>query len=73
MCVLRNPARKVQVEIHPSASYPYLQIFTPEHRKSIAIENLSAAPDAFNNGMGLKVLEPDEAADFSTTFKIKFL
>ena len=73
MCVLRNPLRKVQVEIHPSPSYPYLQIYTPTHRKSIAIENLSAAPDAFNNGIGLKVLEANESATFSTTYKIRFL
>jgi aldose 1-epimerase len=73
MCVLRNPARKVQVEFRPSASYPYLQIYTPEHRKSIAIENLSAPPDAFNNGIDLKVLEPNEVATFSTSFLIKFL
>lgn len=73
MCVLRNPARKVQIEFHPSLSYPYLQIFTPNHRKSIAIENLSAAPDAFNNGMGLKVLQPDETTSFTTSIIIKFL
>lgn len=73
MCVLRNPLRKVQVEIYPSSSYPYLQIYTPDHRKSIAIENLSGAPDAFNNGIGLKVLEANETATFSTTYKIKFL
>ncbi|WP_018613087.1 aldose 1-epimerase [Segetibacter koreensis] len=73
LCVLRNPKRKVQVEFYPSASYPYLQIFTPDHRKSIAIENLSAAPDAFNNGIGLKVLNPNESATFSTKFIIRFL
>lgn len=72
MCVLRNPLRKVQVDFHPSSSYPYLQIYTPKHRKSIAIENLSAAPDAFNNGIGLRVLEANEAAAFSTVYKIKF-
>lgn len=73
LCVLRNPLRKVQVEFHPSDSYPYLQVYTPEHRKSIAIENLSAAPDAFNNGIGLKVLEAGEAATFSAMYKIRFL
>lgn len=73
LCVVRNPLKKVQVEIYPSSSYPYLQVFTPEHRKSIAIENLSAAPDAFNNGIGLRVLEPGEAVDFSTKFIINFL
>ncbi len=73
LCVLRNPKKKIQVEIYPSTSYPYLQIFTPRHRKSIAIENLSAAPDAFNNGIGLKVLDPDETASFTTTFVIHSL
>ena len=73
LCVLRNPLKKVQVELWPSSSYPYLQIFTPYYRNSIAIENLSAAPDAFNNSMGLKVLEPYETTVFSTTYKIKFI
>lgn len=73
MCVFRNPKKKAQVEFYPSPAYPYLQIFTPDHRKSIAIENLSAAPNAFNNNMGLKVLEPGETAAFSAKFIIRFL
>lgn len=73
LCVLRNPSKKVQLEFYPSSSYPYLQIFTPDHHRSIAIENLSAAPDAFNNAMGLRVLEPNEYASFSTKFSIRFL
>jgi aldose 1-epimerase len=73
MCVIRHPQKKVQIEFHPERSYPYLQIYTPDHRKSIAIENLSAAPDAFNNGMGLKVLSPNEAVTFTTKFVIKSL
>ena len=68
MCVIRHPEKKVQIEFHPEESYPYLQIYTPEHRKSIAIENLSGAPDAFNNGMGLKVLQPGELATFTTKY-----
>lgn len=73
LVVFRNPKRKIQVEIHPAPSYPYLQFFTPAHRKSIAIENLSAAPDAFNNFMGLHVLEPKESVSFATKFVIKSL
>ncbi len=68
MCVIKNPQKGVQIEFHPEESYPYLQIYTPDHRKSIAIENLSGAPDAFNNGMGLKVLEPGKSATFTTKF-----
>lgn len=66
LCVIRHPKKKVQIEFHPSQSYPYLQIYTPEHRKSIAIENLSGAPDAFNNSIGLKVLQPAEVVTFTT-------
>ncbi len=73
MVVFRNPLKKIQVEIHPSAQYPYLQIFTPPHRNSIAIENLSAPPDALNNFIGLQVLEPQERISFSTKFIIKSL
>ncbi len=73
MCVLRDAAKKLQIEIHPDKTYPYLQIYTPPHRNSIAIENLSGAPDAFNNGMGTKVLVPGETASFTTLYKITSL
>jgi len=70
MCVLRDSAQKIQVEIRPHESYPYLQVYTPPHRNSIAIENLSAIPDAFNNGIGLTTLAPSTNAIFTTTYKI---
>jgi aldose 1-epimerase len=73
LCVLRNAEQKIQLEIHPAKTYPYLQIYTPDHRNSIALENLSAPPDAFNNAMGLIVLAPQEATDFETTYKIRLL
>jgi aldose 1-epimerase len=73
MCVLRDAVKKLQIEIHPDKSYPYLQIYTPPHRNSIAIENLSGAPDAFNNGMGVTVLQPGETASFTTMYKITSL
>ncbi len=72
-CVLRNTEKKIQVEIHPDESYPYLQIYTPPHRKSISIENLSSPPDAFNNEMGLKILLPGESVFFKTSYKITLL
>ena len=73
MVVFRNPLKNIQVEIHPSEQYPYLQIYTPPGRKCIAIENLSAPPDALNNFIGLQVLEPQERISFSTKFVIKSL
>lgn len=73
LCVLRDVGRHIQIEIHPGSAYPYLQIYTPDHRRSIAIENLSAAPDAFNNGMGLITLAPGTSTSFKTKYKITTL
>lgn len=67
-CTLQNS--KLKLTISPDASYPYLQIYTPPHRKSIAIENLSGAPDCFNNGLGLLTLQPNEPVTFSTSYTI---
>ena len=63
-------SKQLQLTIMPDAAYPYLQIFTPDHRENIAIENLSAAPDAFNNKMGLLLLEPNTAYHFTTSYQI---
>ena len=71
LCVLKNDA--LQLTISPDASYPFLQVYTPPHRKSIAIENLSAAPDAFNNKMGLLLLEPNKAYSFTTIYAVQNL
>ena len=71
LCVLRDPKLGIQLEIRPAESYPYLQLYTPPHRNSIAIENLSAAPDAFNNGMGLVTLEPGGKVDFETNYMVR--
>lgn len=69
-CVLHHPANKLTLSIFSNAGYPYLQIYTPPHRNSIAIENLSGAPDAFNNGMGLMVLNPAQAASFNVWYQL---
>ncbi|MCO5235746.1 MAG: aldose 1-epimerase [Chitinophagaceae bacterium] len=70
MCVLRDPATQWQLAICPEKSYPYLQVYIPPHRQSIAIENLSAPPDAFNNGIGLVTLSPGKSTRFLTRYII---
>lgn len=65
-CLLHN--KNLTLIIEPSAGYPYLQLYTPDDRQKIAIENLSSAPDAFNNKMGLQILEPQETKNFTTTY-----
>ncbi|MEO8853187.1 MAG: aldose 1-epimerase, partial [Ginsengibacter sp.] len=73
LCVLRSPEKNIEVQLFPDESYPYLQIYTPPHRKSIAIENVSGAPNAFNNGMGFITLERGQSTVFTTSYKILLL
>lgn len=70
-CTLQN--KQAKLTITPSASYPILQVYTPLHRKSIAIENLSGAPDNFNNGIGLVHLAPNQPYTFTTAYQLTAL
>jgi aldose 1-epimerase len=67
-CTLQNNTYKLI--IIPSSAYPYLQLYTPEDRKSIAIENLSAAPDCFNNKMGLQIMQPQSSWNLETSYQL---
>lgn len=69
-CQLRNPQNGLTLAIYTNAYYPYLQVYTPRHRKSIAIENLSGAPDCFNNGIGLTLLAPRHSATFNVWYQL---
>ena len=69
-CMLYNPANGLRISFFPDASYPYLQIYTPATRDSIAVENLSGAPDCFNNKMGLLLLQPGHSQIFTVRYKI---
>lgn len=65
-CTLRDPKKHIAITFYPDHSYPVLQIYIPPHRKSIAIENLSGAPNAFNNEIGLIVLPAGVSRVFTT-------
>lgn len=67
-CSFQND--KFILSIRPSEAYRYLQLYTPPDRKSIAIENLSGAPNAFNNKMGLQILEPHDQSIFETSYQV---
>ena len=70
--ILENPKNHLRLSFFPDKQYPYLQIYTPEDRASIAIENLSGAPDCFNNGIGLIILEPGGTESFSVLYQLDF-
>ena len=45
-----------------AGKFNFLQVFTPPHRQSVAIEPMTCNIDAFNNGMGLIRLAPGASA-----------
>jgi aldose 1-epimerase len=61
---LAAPGGRPSLAVLLDRGYPYLQVFTgdglpePRRRRALAIEPYTCAPNAFNNGLGLRVLEP---------------
>ncbi len=61
--ILENPTKNLILYIWQDCTpntYQYVQVFTHPNRKSIAIEPMTAAPNVFNNHIGLQILQPDE-------------
>ncbi|OIN60801.1 aldose 1-epimerase [Arsenicibacter rosenii] len=59
--VLHAPNINTSLHVWQDSSFPYLVVYTPDRRDSIAIEPLTANVNAFNNGEGLQVLEPSQS------------
>lgn len=69
---LYDPRQQLELTVWQQTGvghYNFLQVFTPVSRESIAIEPMTCAPDAFNNGHGLVLLQPDES--FEATFGVR--
>lgn len=49
----------------------YLQLFTPPHDNTIAIEPTTGVSDSFNNKIGLKTLKPNEVYKIGWTIEIR--
>lgn len=70
--ILEEKATGIKLALHYNTQdFPYLQVYTPPHRKTIAIEPMTCAPDVFNNHKGLKTLKPKEV--FLSAFEVRVL
>lgn len=58
-----------QLQLKSSALNNYLQIFTPDSKKVIAIEPMTGVSNSFNNNIGKQVLNPEE--DFLIEWQMK--
>jgi len=66
---LKTPEYKL--EIHFSTNENYLQIYTPNDRKSIAIEPQTAPANSFNSKIGFQVLKPEETYNLNWKINLK--
>lgn len=69
-CEFETPEYLVQLDFD-YGDEPYLQIYTPPHRKSIAIEPMTCITDSFNNGIGLEALDPGQSYRWSIDMEIR--
>lgn len=67
---LKTSEYSVDMEVLNSEDQ-YIQIFTPHARDCIALEPMTCAPDAFNNGMGILQLEPEDSYTYSILLNFK--
>jgi aldose 1-epimerase len=71
---LRRPDGAAAVSLWLDEAYPYLQLFTGDplpsvSRRSIAVEPMTCAPNAFRTGESVLVLEPGEST--TSTWRIE--
>ncbi len=66
---LKTP--EYQFGFHFSTNENYLQIYTPNDRKSIAIEPQTAPANSFNSKIGLQVLMPEEIYNLNWKINLK--
>lgn len=61
---------KYNLELSTSEKDSFLQLYTPPHKNTIAIEPTTGVSDSFNNGIGLKTLQPNETYTIHWNLKI---
>ncbi|HEX9826840.1 MAG TPA: aldose 1-epimerase [Flavobacteriaceae bacterium] len=69
MVELKTP--EYHLDFSFSSEENYLQLYTPNDRKSIAIEPQTAPANSFNTKVGLKILQPDERYQLSWKLNLK--
>jgi aldose 1-epimerase len=65
----KTPDYQLKMNLEQYMSKPYVQLYIPKHRQSIAIEPMTAATDCYNNGWGTRELLPQK--NYSAIWKIE--
>lgn len=64
-----TPDYQLKVAMGHEEGHQFVQLYTPSHRQSIAIEPMTAATDCYNNHWGMKELFPQKS--YGTTWLIE--
>lgn len=70
---LTDPALGLSIELSQPANntaYRFLQVYTPPHRQSVAIEPMTCWPDMLNNAKGMIRLAPGKHLELDFTMSI---
>jgi len=69
----KTPDYELKMCIDQEMDQPYVQLYIPNHRQSIAIEPMTAATDCYNNGWGTRILLPQKkyAARWSVAIRTR--
>lgn len=67
--VFKTPDYHMEFEFSPKDKY--LQLYTPDDRKSFAIEPQTAPANCFNSGVGIQILHPGESYRSSWKISLK--
>ncbi len=71
---LAAPSGRPSITVSADSTHPFFQIFSGDtlpaaaRRRGLAIEPYTCAPNAFNNGLGLRTLQPGES--FSSVWRV---
>jgi len=57
----KTPEYQLRMSIEQDMNKPYVQLYIPAHRQSIAIEPMTAATDCYNNDWGTRELLPQKS------------
>ncbi len=71
---LFDPAKNLMIKVWNETGYRkynYIHLYTPPHRKSIAIEPTSSPPNSFNSETDLIVLRPKEKVSLSWGIEVE--
>jgi len=80
IAILRHPRAAHQLRIEADAAFGHLLLFTPPHRKSIAIEPYTCVTDALNlaadgerpaTHTGLRVLKPGQSVSLEVSYYLE--